>query len=65
MAERLHTGGQHLCGGSVRLGGMALGRFQPPAGGGPALIGGSAPLSQFLKARADGVKAVVDLPLTV
>ena len=61
MTERLHTGGQHLCGSGVRLGGMALGRFQPLLGGGPALIEGPASFSQLLKPRADGVKAIVDL----
>ena len=63
MTERLHAGGQHLCGGSMRLGGMTLGRFQPLAGTGPAHIGGPASFSQLLKPSADGVKAVVDLPL--
>ena len=62
MTERLHTGGQHLCGGSMRLNGMALGRFQPLAGGDPAPLGGLASFSQLLKPRADGVKAIVDLP---
>ena len=62
MTERLHPSGQHLCGGSVRLGGMALGRFDPLAGGGPALIGAQASLSQLRKPRADGLEAVVDLP---
>jgi len=64
MPERLRAGGQHLCGGGVRLGGMALGRFQPLLGGGAALIGGPASFSQLLKPRADGVKAIVDLPPT-
>jgi hypothetical protein len=64
MTERLHTGGQHLCGGSVRLGGMPLGRFQPLLGGGAPLIGGPASFSQLLKPRADGVKAIVDFPPT-
>ena len=64
VTERLHTGGQHLCGGSVRLGGMAPGRFQPLAGGGPALIGTLASFFQLLKPRADGVQAIVDLPPT-
>ena len=62
MTKRLHTGGQHLCGGRVRLGGMPLGRFQPLPGGGALLIGGPASFSQLLKPRADGVKAIVDLP---
>jgi len=61
MTERLHTGGQHLRGGSVRLGGTVLGRFQPLAGGGPAPIGGPVSFPEFLKPRADGVKPIVDL----
>jgi len=64
VAERLHAGGQHLRGGGMRLGGMALGRFQPLLGGGAALIGGPASFSQLLKPRADGFKAIVDLPPT-
>ena len=63
MTKRLHAGGQHLCSGSVRLHGMALGRFQPLAGAGPAHIGGTTSFSQLLKPRTDGVKAVVDLAL--
>jgi hypothetical protein len=63
VAERLHAGGQHLRGGGMRLGGMALGRFQPLLGGW-ALIGGPASFSQLLKPRADGFKAIVDLPPT-
>lgn len=35
MAERLHRGGQHLYGGSVRLGRMVPGRFHPLAAGEP------------------------------
>jgi hypothetical protein len=64
MTKRLHAGGQHLRGGSMRLGGVALGRFQPLARGCPALIGGPASVSQLLKPRADGLKAMVNLPLT-
>ena len=62
MTERLHTGGQHLYRGSVRLSGMALGYFQPLAGGRPRPIGAPASLSQLLKPRADGGQAIVDLP---
>lgn len=62
MTERLHTGGQHLRGGSLRLVGMALSRFQPLTGGSPAHIGGPVSLSQLLKPRADGRKAIIDLP---
>jgi hypothetical protein len=58
-AERLRASGQHECGGSVRLGRMALGRFQPRAGG-----GGPVSFSELLKPRADGVKPSVDLPPT-
>jgi len=64
MTECLHAGGQRPCRGSVRLGGMALGCFQPLAGGGPGPIGAPASLSQLLKPRADGGKAIVDLPST-
>ena len=64
MTERLHTGGQHLNRGGVRLGGMTLGRFQPLAGGGPALIDGPVSFSQLPKPRTDGGKTIVDLPLT-
>jgi hypothetical protein len=62
MTECLHAGGQRPCRGSVRLGGMALGCFQPLAGGGLGPIGAPASLSQLLKPRADGGKAIVDLP---
>ena len=64
MTERLRTGGQHPCGGSMRLVGMALSRFQPFAGGSPADIGGPVSLPQLLKPRADGLKAIIDLPPT-
>jgi len=60
-AERLYAGGQHQGSGSVCLGGMALGRFQPLADGGLAFIGSPAPFSQLLKPRADGGQAMVDL----
>lgn len=63
--ERLRAGGQHLCRGSVRLGRVALGRFQPLSGvGGPALKGLLVSFSELLKPRADGLKPGVDLPLT-
>lgn len=61
MTERLHPGGQYLCGGSVRLGGMALGRFQPLAACRTVPAGAQSSLPQFREPRADGVKAVVDL----
>ena len=58
-AERLRAGDQPLCGGSVSLGCLALGCFQPVAGGcGPVSF------PELLKPRADGVKPGVDLPLT-
>jgi hypothetical protein len=66
MAERLRTGGQHLCGGSVRLYRVALGRCHPLTGGdGPAIAGVRAPLPERLKPRADGIKPSVDLLPTV
>ena len=65
-AERLRAGGQHLYGGSVRLGRVALGRFQPLTGrGGLALNGVPVPFSEPLKPRADSVKPSVDLSPTV
>jgi len=61
--ERLHAGGQHLRGGSMRLSRVALGRCQPLAGGGgPALIGVLVSFSKLLYPRADGVKPGFDLP---
>lgn len=66
MAERLRTGGQNLCDGSVRLHRVAPGRCQPLAGGGaPAIADLQAPFSKRLKPRADGVKPGVDLLPTV
>jgi hypothetical protein len=60
MAERLHRGGQHLYGGSVRLGRMVPGRFHPlPAG--PASSAARVSVPEFLKPRANRVKAGVDL----
>lgn len=65
VAERLRAGGQQLCSGSVRLGGMAPGRFQPITGrGGPAPNGVPVSFPQLLKPRAEGVKPGIDLPPT-
>jgi len=64
MAERLRTGGQHLCGGSMRLHRIALGRCRPLAAGGGLAIA-DAPFSKRLKPRADGVKPGVDLLPTI
>ena len=62
-AELLRAGGQRHCGGSVRLGRVTLGRFQPLAnGGGLALNGVPASFSELLKPPADSGKPGVDLP---
>ena len=63
MAERLSAGGQHFCGGSVRLRGVALGRCHPLAGGtGPALAGVQVSFPERLEPRADSIEPGVDLP---
>jgi hypothetical protein len=65
MAERHSAGGQHFCGGGVRLRGAALGRCHPLAGGsGPALAGVQISFPERLKPRADGIEPGVDLPPT-
>ena len=60
MAERLHRGGQDLYGGSMRLGRVVPGRFHPLADG-PAPHAARVSVPEFLKPRADGVQAGVDL----
>jgi len=63
--EGHHAGSQHLCGSSLRLGRVALRRFQPLAGGDcPAPRGVPVFVSEFLKPCAEGVKPGADLPLT-
>jgi hypothetical protein len=57
VAERLYCGSQHFCGGSLRLGRMVPGRFHPLADG-PVPDGGLVSFPEFLKPRADSVKAV-------
>lgn len=64
-AERRHAGGEHVDGSSLRLGRVALGRFQPLAGGdGMTLNDVPVPFPELLKPRADGVKPGIDLPPT-
>jgi hypothetical protein len=65
VAERLRAGGKHPCGGSVRLGRVALSRCHPlPGGGGPPLAAEHVSFPERLKPRADGVEPGVDLPPT-
>ena len=66
VAERLRAGGQHSCGGSVRLGRVALSRCHPlPGRGGPPRAGEHVSFSEHLKARADGIEPGVDIPPAV
>jgi hypothetical protein len=64
--KRLDTFGPvPVCGGGVRLGRVAPGRFQPLAErGGPAPIGGPVSFSERPEPRANGVEPGVDLPPT-
>ena len=63
IAERFRAGGQHFCGGNVRLDRMAPGRFHPLArGGGPAPHGLPVSFSERVEPRADGVEPSVNLP---
>jgi len=66
VAERFRAGGQHSCGGSVRLGRVAFGRCHPlPGRGGPPRDAEHVSFSEHLKPRADGVEPGVDVPPTV
>lgn len=65
LAERLRAGGQHLYGSRVRLGRVALSRFQPLTQvGGPAPRGVPVSFSELPQPHADGVKPGIDLPPT-
>ena len=63
-AERVRAGGQRSYGGGVRLGRVAVGRFEPLAGGGQVLGGVPVSVPELLKPPADGIKPNNDLPLT-